>query len=75
MIALPGGAFTMGSDENPTEKPVHEARVRPFADRSLPGHGRRMEAVRGGEGLPLRAGRGGCHPVLQPELGRMRSNT
>lgn len=31
MIALPGGAFTMGSDENPTEKPVHEARVRPFA--------------------------------------------
>jgi len=31
MIRLPGGAFRMGSDDDPTEKPVHAVRVGPFA--------------------------------------------
>jgi formylglycine-generating enzyme required for sulfatase activity/class 3 adenylate cyclase len=31
MVALPGGAFAMGSDEDPSEKPVHKVTVAPFA--------------------------------------------
>ncbi len=31
MVRLPGGTFRMGSDDDPTEKPVHVVRVSPFA--------------------------------------------
>src|SRR5579883_3477316 len=31
MVSLPGGSFTMGSNEDPSEKPVHRVTVRPFA--------------------------------------------
>ena len=31
MIALPGGSFGMGSNEDPSEKPVHGVTVKPFA--------------------------------------------
>ena len=31
MVMLPGGTFTMGSNEDPTEKPVHRVFVKPFA--------------------------------------------
>ena len=31
MVALPGGTFTMGSSEDPTEKPSHRVSVKPFA--------------------------------------------
>ncbi|MCB5174998.1 SUMF1/EgtB/PvdO family nonheme iron enzyme [Microvirga lenta] len=31
MVRLPGGSFRMGSDEDPSEKPVHPVRIEPFA--------------------------------------------
>lgn len=31
MVALPGGEFAMGSNADPTERPIHRVRIRPFA--------------------------------------------
>jgi formylglycine-generating enzyme required for sulfatase activity len=31
MVDLPGGAFPMGSNDDPTEKPVHQVTVKPFS--------------------------------------------
>lgn len=36
MVKLPGGTFTMGSSEDWSEKPVHQASVTPFAMGRLP---------------------------------------
>src|SRR5215470_10456478 len=30
MVSIPGGTFTMGSDDDPSEKPVHRATIKPF---------------------------------------------
>jgi formylglycine-generating enzyme required for sulfatase activity len=31
MVRLPGGAFAMGSNDDPTEKPIHQVAVSAFA--------------------------------------------
>jgi formylglycine-generating enzyme required for sulfatase activity/class 3 adenylate cyclase len=31
MVSLPGGSFLMGSDEDPSEKPIHRVTVKPFS--------------------------------------------
>jgi formylglycine-generating enzyme required for sulfatase activity len=31
MIAIRGGSYAMGSNEDPTERPVHQATIKPFA--------------------------------------------
>jgi formylglycine-generating enzyme required for sulfatase activity len=31
MVAMPGGEFAMGSDADPTERPIHRVRIHPFA--------------------------------------------
>ncbi|MGH7123389.1 MAG: SUMF1/EgtB/PvdO family nonheme iron enzyme [Stellaceae bacterium] len=31
MVSLPGGTFSMGSNEDPTEKPIHRVSIKPFA--------------------------------------------
>jgi formylglycine-generating enzyme required for sulfatase activity len=36
LVSLPGGAFSMGSNDDPTEKPVHQVNVPAFAIGRLP---------------------------------------
>jgi formylglycine-generating enzyme required for sulfatase activity len=36
LVSLPGGTVTMGSNDDPSEKPVHQASVPPFAMGRLP---------------------------------------
>jgi formylglycine-generating enzyme required for sulfatase activity/class 3 adenylate cyclase len=36
LVSLPGGAFSMGSNDDPTEKPMHQVTVPPFAIGRLP---------------------------------------
>jgi formylglycine-generating enzyme required for sulfatase activity len=36
MVWLPGGSFAMGSDDDPSEKPVHRVSVKPFAISKFP---------------------------------------
>jgi formylglycine-generating enzyme required for sulfatase activity len=36
MVSLPGGSFLMGSDEDPSEKPVHRVTVKPFSIAKYP---------------------------------------
>ncbi|RBP09759.1 formylglycine-generating enzyme required for sulfatase activity [Roseiarcus fermentans] len=36
MVSIPGGAFAMGSDDDPTEKPVHPVTIKPFAIGKFP---------------------------------------
>jgi formylglycine-generating enzyme required for sulfatase activity/class 3 adenylate cyclase len=36
LVSLPGGAFSMGSNDDPTEKPLHQVTVAPFAIGRLP---------------------------------------
>jgi formylglycine-generating enzyme required for sulfatase activity/class 3 adenylate cyclase len=36
LVSLPGGAFAMGSNDDPTEKPVRQVTVQPFAIGRLP---------------------------------------
>lgn len=31
MVPIPGGAFAMGSNDDPTERPIHQVTVRPFS--------------------------------------------
>jgi formylglycine-generating enzyme required for sulfatase activity len=36
MLALPGGSFVMGSNEDASEKPVHQVTIKPFAISKFP---------------------------------------
>jgi len=36
MVVLPGGSFNMGSNEDPTEKPIHRVSLKPFAISKYP---------------------------------------
>jgi formylglycine-generating enzyme required for sulfatase activity/class 3 adenylate cyclase len=36
MVSIPGGTFTMGSDDDPSEKPIHQVTVKPFAISKFP---------------------------------------
>ncbi|MBV8447317.1 MAG: SUMF1/EgtB/PvdO family nonheme iron enzyme [Hyphomicrobiales bacterium] len=36
MAQLPGGSFSMGSNEDPSEKPVHQVAIKPFALSKFP---------------------------------------
>jgi formylglycine-generating enzyme required for sulfatase activity/class 3 adenylate cyclase len=36
MVSIPGGTFTMGSDDDPSEKPTHQVIVKPFAISKFP---------------------------------------
>jgi formylglycine-generating enzyme required for sulfatase activity/class 3 adenylate cyclase len=36
MVSLSGGTFAMGSDDDPSEKPIHHVRIKPFAISKFP---------------------------------------
>ena len=36
MVTLPGGKFSMGSNDDPSEKPIHQVDVKPFAISKFP---------------------------------------
>jgi len=36
MVSLPGGTFAMGSNEDPSEKPIHRVTIKPFAISKFP---------------------------------------
>ena len=36
MVSIPGGTFAMGSDDDPSEKPIHRVTIRPFAISKFP---------------------------------------
>ena len=36
MVSLPGGSFLMGSDEDPSEKPIHRVTIAPFSIAKYP---------------------------------------
>jgi formylglycine-generating enzyme required for sulfatase activity/class 3 adenylate cyclase len=36
MISLPGGTFAMGSNDDPSEKPIHHVTIKPFAMSKFP---------------------------------------
>ncbi|HZP68574.1 MAG TPA: SUMF1/EgtB/PvdO family nonheme iron enzyme [Pseudolabrys sp.] len=36
MVTLPGGTFAMGSNDDPSEKPIHQVKVKPFAIGKFP---------------------------------------
>lgn len=36
MAAIPGGTFAMGSDDDPSEKPIHRVAIKPFAISKFP---------------------------------------
>ena len=36
MASMPGGTFTMGSDDDPSEKPTHRVTIKPFAISKFP---------------------------------------
>jgi formylglycine-generating enzyme required for sulfatase activity len=36
MISLPGGTFAMGSNDDPSEKPIHRVTIKPFAISKFP---------------------------------------
>src|SRR5215471_14242135 len=36
MVALPGGKFSMGSNDDPSERPIHQVDVKPFAISKFP---------------------------------------
>src|SRR5215469_8418604 len=36
MASIPGGTFAMGSDDDPSEKPIHHVTVKPFAISKYP---------------------------------------
>ena len=36
MVSLPGGAFAMGSNDDPSEKPIHRVNIKPFAISKFP---------------------------------------
>jgi class 3 adenylate cyclase len=36
MVSISGGTFAMGSDDDPSEKPIHHVRIKPFAISKFP---------------------------------------
>src|SRR5580692_5280401 len=36
MVSIPGGVFSMGSDDDPSEKPIHRVTVKPFSIGKFP---------------------------------------
>jgi formylglycine-generating enzyme required for sulfatase activity len=36
MVSLPGGTFVMGSNDDPSEKPIHRVTIKPFAISKFP---------------------------------------
>src|SRR5262249_25070598 len=36
MVSIPGGTFAMGSEDDPSEKPMHRVTIKPFAISKLP---------------------------------------
>jgi formylglycine-generating enzyme required for sulfatase activity len=36
MVSIPGGTFAMGSDDDPSEKPIHRVTIKPFAISKFP---------------------------------------
>src|SRR5689334_10140068 len=36
MVSIPGGSFAMGSDEDPSEKPIHRVAIKSFAISKFP---------------------------------------
>ena len=36
MVPIPGGTFAMGSDDDPSEKPIHRVTIKPFAISKFP---------------------------------------
>jgi formylglycine-generating enzyme required for sulfatase activity len=36
MVSIPGGTFSMGSDDDPSEKPIHRVTIKPFAISKFP---------------------------------------
>jgi formylglycine-generating enzyme required for sulfatase activity/class 3 adenylate cyclase len=36
MVSLPGGSFTIGSNDDPSEKPIHRVTIKPFAISKFP---------------------------------------
>ena len=36
MVSIPGGTFVMGSDDDPSEKPIHRVTIKPFAISKFP---------------------------------------
>jgi len=36
MMSIPGGTFAMGSDDDPSEKPIHRVTIKPFAISKFP---------------------------------------
>ena len=36
MVSIPGGTFAMGSDSDPSEKPIHRVSIKPFAISKFP---------------------------------------
>jgi hypothetical protein len=62
MVWLPGGTFTMGSPEGVGERqraPCPSGPAKPLRRRPLPGHRRRVSALRRGDGLCHRGRAGG----------------
>ena len=36
MVSIPGGTFAMGSEDDPSEKPIHRVTMKPFAISKFP---------------------------------------
>jgi formylglycine-generating enzyme required for sulfatase activity len=53
MVWLPGGSFTMGSDDDPSEKPVHRVSVKPFAISKFPITAREWNACAEAKACPF----------------------
>ena len=58
MVALQGGSFKMGSNEDRSEQPVHRVSIKPVLIGKYPVSGRRVARMRSCQGVyPYRAGR------------------
>jgi class 3 adenylate cyclase len=51
MVSIPGGTFAMGSDDDPSEKPIHRVTIKPFANQQISYHSPRVECMRCGKKL------------------------
>ena len=59
MKTLRGGSFTMGSNDDVTEKPLHQVTIKPFAISQISDLRSRMERMRRSEGMCVRGNRQG----------------
>jgi formylglycine-generating enzyme required for sulfatase activity len=53
MIWLPGGSFAMGSDDDPSEKPIHRVTLKPFAIGKFPITTREWNACAAAKACPF----------------------